>query len=259
MFDRAIHGGSGIATLCLGILASAGPARAEFKLQYPIIDYRELELEHNGEVTFDKRKSGMNNQQSYTNEVGYGVTPWWEPEIEFEWNTGPGQNLHYTATTFENTFQLTEQGKYWADLGFFAEFSRAPSRDTADSFKFGPLIQKEQNDFLGLDLLHTLNLFVAKDVGRNGSPATPLIMAWQSRMRFNALLQPGIEYYGQVQSIAGAADTGAPQHRVGPVIVGIYNMYALGKVKYELGYQFGLNSATERGALRWRLEYEKLF
>jgi hypothetical protein len=42
-------------------------------------------------------------------------------------------------------------------------------------------------------------------------------------------------------------------------VVGLYNLYRLGKFKYELGYQFGLSSATERGVLRWRLEYEKVF
>jgi hypothetical protein len=36
-------------------------------------------------------------------------------------------------------------------------------------------------------------------------------------------------------------------------------MFEYGKVKYEVGYLFGLNTATERGAVRWRLEYEKAF
>ena len=60
-------------------------------------------------------------------------------------------------------FQFTPQGKYWADLGFFAEYAHAASRANADSFTFGPLIQKEVNDVLGLDSLHTVNLLVTKD------------------------------------------------------------------------------------------------
>ena len=140
----------------LGVLAPAHDARAEFKLHYPIVDYREFEFEHNGDVTFDRRNSSLNNGQSYTNEIGYGVKPWWEPEIEGEWAAAPGQNLTFEATTFENTFQLAPQGKYWADLGFFAEYSHAAARADADSFTFGPLIQKELNDVFGFDSLHSV-------------------------------------------------------------------------------------------------------
>jgi len=46
------------------------------------------------------------------------------------------------------------------------------------------------------------------------------------------------------------------QHRIGPVLVGLQNLAPYGKLKYEVGYQFGLTQATERGAVRWRLEYE---
>jgi hypothetical protein len=256
-------GAAGLLALSLLLICRPPDARAEFKLHSPIIDYRELEFEHNGDITLDKSGSGKNNGQSFTYEIGYGVTPWWEPEIEGEFETVPGQNQRFSATTFENTFQLTEQGKYWADLGFFAEFSHASWRNEADSFTFGPLVQKEANTLFGLDLgkdtLHTLNLLVSKEIGLNHSEATPLLVAWQSRLRLNPFFEPGIEYYGQISSIAGTSDGTPQQHRLGPVVVGQYNMFQYGKIKYEMGYLFGLNQATERGAVRWRLEYEKAF
>lgn len=238
----------------------APKARAEFKLHYPIIDYREWEFEHNGDVTFDRRASPLNNEQSYTNEIGYGVTPWWEPELEGEWAAapGPGGNVHFDATTFENTFQLTPQGEYWADLGFFAEYSHAAARSDPDSITFGPLVQKE-TEILGLDSLHTANLLFTEQIGHNRADVTPVAFAWQSLLRLDPLFQPGIEYYGQLNNIESAKLIDDPQHRVGPVVVGFYNMYRYGKIKYELGYQFGLTDATERGVVRWRLEYEKPF
>lgn len=259
---RPRHLGRAVGAASL-LIASLQGARAEFKLHYPIVDYRELEFEHNGDVTFDQPISGLNNGQSYTYEIGYGVTPWWEPEVEGEFEAVPGANQRFSATTFENTFQLTEQGKYWADLGFFAEFSHAAGRTDPDSLTFGPLIQKQADKLFGLDLgadtLHTLNLLVAKQIGSSRQDATPLSIAWQSRLRLNPLYEPAIEYYGQISSIAGAS-TGTPQqHRLGPALVGQYGLDGYGKVKYELGYLFGLNQATERGALRWRLEYEKAF
>ena len=252
----------GIALLCCG-MTNAPPAEAEFKLRYPVVDYREFEFEHNGDITFDKRGSGKNNGQSFTYEIGYGLTPWWQPEIEGEFETEPGQNQRFKATSFESTFQFTEQGQYWADLGFFAEFSHAAARTEADSFTFGPLIQKQAADLFGLDLgkdtLHTLNLLFSREIGLNHSDATPLAIAWQSRLRLDPLYEPAIEYYGQISSISGTSSGQAQQHRLGPALIGQYNFYGWGKIKYEVGYLFGLNRATERGAVRWRFEYEKAF
>ncbi len=247
----------------LGAGSAFAPARADIKIHYPIVDYREFEFEHNGDTTIDKSGSGKNNNQSYVFELGYAPVWWWEPEIEFETAAEPGRNFAYDATTFENTFQLTEQGEYWADLGFFAEYSHAASRAGADEITFGPLVQKQASTLFGLDLghdtLHTLNLLFTKQVGRNRNDATPFAVAWQSRLQLNPYFQPGIEYYGNVTSIAGVSNDAATQHRLGPVLVGQYNLFQLGKIKYEAGYLFGLNRATERGTIRWRFEYEKAF
>jgi hypothetical protein len=250
-----------LAAAC-GLMLSTELARAEFKLRSPIVDYRELEFEHNGDITFDKRSS-KNNAQSFTYELEIGALPFWQPGIEGEFETEPGGNQRFSATSFENLFQLTPQGKYWADLGFFAEFSHAATRTDPDSFTFGPLIQKEASDLFGLDLgkdtIHTLNLLVTKEIGLNHSDATPFQVAWQSRLRLNPFFEPAIEYYGQISSIAGTSEGMPLQHRLGPALVGQWNMFQYGKIKYEVGYLFGLNQATERGAVRWRLEYEKAF
>ncbi len=78
----------------------------------PDVEFREFEFEHNGLFTFDRKGSPLNGQQSYTNSLGYGVTPYWEVELELESDSLSGSSVHYTATTMENTFQLTEPGEY---------------------------------------------------------------------------------------------------------------------------------------------------
>ncbi|MDE2227714.1 MAG: hypothetical protein KGL11_01555 [Alphaproteobacteria bacterium] len=247
--------------LATALAAGIGVARADFEIRYPIVDYREFEFEHNGSTSLDRTNSGKNNNQSYTFEVGYGVTPWWEPELEAPFNAAPGQNNQFGGFTLENTFQLAEQGRYWLDPGFFAEYQHAASRAGADQFTFGPLVQKEWNNPFrsGLNTLHTLNVLLTKQVGRNRNDATPVAIAWQSRVRLNDYFQPGVEYYGAFNNIVSRTIMSDSTHRVGPVIVGIYNMYRYGKVKYEAGYLFGLNHTTERGTVRWRFEYEKPF
>ena len=248
---RNIAGGLAL-SLCLG----TPMAHAEFKLRYPQIEYREMEIEHNGDTTFDKANSGKSNNQSYTNELEYGFTPFLRLGIEGELAAPPGRNLSYAASALESTWQLTPQGKYWADLGFFAEYEHAATRSSADSFSFGPLVQKEVPDIYGIDTVHTLNLLFGKEVGPHRTDDTPFLFAWQSRLRLDPLFEPGIELFSEIDNIASPGQLAEQQHRLGPMFAGAYNLAPYGTLKYEVGYLFGLTHATEQGAVRWRLEYE---
>ena len=162
---------------------AARPAFADLQVRMPTVDYRELEFEHNGLITFDAKGSSLNRAQSYTNEVGYGVLPWWEIELEGELASGGGEHLMWEAVTLENTFQLTEPGEYFFNLGFFFEYSQSTLRGAPSGVTFGPIIQKELNDVLGLDTVHTLNLFLSRDIGHNATKETGFSYAWQSVIR----------------------------------------------------------------------------
>jgi hypothetical protein len=168
------------AIIVASLLCDARPAWADLHVRMPTVDYRELEFEHNGLFTFDQKGSDLNGQQSYTNAIGYGVLPWWKIELEGELAGGPGVERTWEATTLENTFQLTEPGKYFFNLGLFVEYSQATGQTSPNSFTFGPIIQKELNNVLGVDSLHTLNVFFSRDVGRGSASATGFQYAWQS-------------------------------------------------------------------------------
>jgi hypothetical protein len=247
-----------IAAGIAGLIGGA-PARAEFKVRYPVIDYREVEVEHNGDVTFDKKNSGKNNNQSYPTEVEVGVLPFLSVGIEGNVEANSGENVHYKATALESTLQLTPQGKYWADLGFFTEFEHPASGNAANSVTFGPLVQKEVPDFFGFDTLHTLNVLFSKEIGPHAGSATPLSVAWQSRLRVDPMFEPGFEFYGMVDDVSHPGKLADQQHRIGPMLAGLYSFPPYGKIKYEMGYLVGLTRATENGAVRWRLEYEIAF
>jgi hypothetical protein len=247
------------AILAIGLLACTAPAHADFQVRSPIVEEGEWELEHNGAVTFDKSKSGLNNDQSYTFSLGYAPFSWWRVELEGETEAPPGGNLQYNATTFENMFQLAPQGKYWLDPGFFLEFSLADQRHTPNEIKFGPVLQKEAPGFAGVGSLHTLNLFFSKELGPNRGDATGLSFAWQSRLLLNPYFEPGIEYYAEISDIGGFGKLADQEHRVGPMFAGALSLAPYGKIKYELGYLFGVTRATESGAVRWKVEYELAF
>src|SRR4051812_3290454 len=247
--------GKGWVVASLLLLAITSQSHAgNLEIRSPIVEFRELEFEHFGQTTFDKPKSGRSNNQAYSNEIEYGVLPWLKLGIESNLQAPSGRNLQYDATAVEGTIQLTPQGKYFADFGLFIEVEHPRKRgdEPAVEFTFGPLVESELGRIGQFGLLHRANLLIQKTSGYNASDETPIKMAWQSRLLVHPLFQPGVEYFGEVNS-------GEPvQHRVGPVIASdlVLAPYGLrGTIKSEVSYLASLTSATERGTVRWHLEY----
>jgi len=248
-----------ILALATLLLLACRPAFAELQVRMPEVDYLEFEFEHNGLLSFDSKGSSLNHAQSYTNAFGYGVTPWWEIELEGEMASGGGQHLTWNATTMENTFQLTQPGEYFFNLGLFAEYSQSTLSHEPSDITFGPIIQKEINNVFGLDTVHTLNLFLSRDVGHDATRQTGFSYAWQSLVLTSPLISPGIEFYGFIPDLAHAGPTQQQEHLVGPVLAGAVSLSPYGKLKYEIGYLFGLTPTSGRSAIRWKLEYEIVF
>lgn len=235
------------------------PAQAGFKVTSPIIDHREMEIEYNGSTTFDSDRS-KHNAQGHKFEIGYGVLPWWKIELESEVEAEPQGDFRYTTAALENFFQLTPQGKYWADVGLLVEYARAARRSEGDAVKFGPLLQKETGGFSGHGMLHTVNLFLKQGVGSHSSHTTGMSYATQSRLRLNPLFEPGMELHGSVSDFDHTGSFDQQKHYMGPMFAGKYNLadrgIGSGKVKYELGYLLPLTRKAEDGVLRWHMEYE---
>jgi hypothetical protein len=237
------------------LLAIVSQAHADnLKIRSPIVEFRELEFEHFGQTTFDKPKNGLSNNQAYSNEIEYGVLPWLKLGIESNLQAPSGHNLQYDATAVEGTVQLTPQGKYFADLGLFIEVEhpRKRSDEPAAEFTFGPLVESEFGTIGQFGLLHRANLLIQKTAGYNASGETVIKPAWQSRLLVHPMFQPGIEYFGEVNS-------GEPaQHRVGPVIASDFALAPFGLrgvIESEVSYLAGLTAATERGTIRLHVEY----
>jgi high-affinity iron transporter len=245
-----------LVVLTLGGLGASSAAHAQLKVRYPVVDYREVEIEPFSDITFDKPKSGLSNNQRYTIEYGFGPLPDWFVEVGHELAAPNGENITYDATEVESYLQLTPTGKYFGDLAMFAEYEHPLHQGDPKHFMFGPLAQTEFGEIAGIGALHTLNLLFTRTVGNNRTDATEFDPRWQSRLLVNPLFEPGFEYYGQINEILNPGKPAEQQHRIGPVLVGVNNFAPYGKLKYEVGYLFGLTDATPRGTVRWRLEFE---
>jgi hypothetical protein len=234
--------------LALAVLAVPAARADDLKIRSPIIDFHELEFENN--FTIGQSKNAVH-------ELEYGVTQWFKPGVEAELAADPGHGFHYDATALEGFFQLAPQGKYWADLGLFAEYEQTARRGDPRSLTFGPLVQKEARLF-GLSTLNTVNLLFVKDMGAGSIGPPSFLVAAQSRIRRDPYCEPGFEYYG---AITLGAHGPAPQHRVGPSFAGRVGFRTLGidapgGIRYDAAYLRGLTHDTDANTVRVRVEFE---
>jgi len=242
----------------LAALTHQPPAAAsELKVHSPSVELGEFNFEWNGLATFDREGSPHDAQRTQTFELGYGMLPFWRPEIEFERETVDGRGK-WGSITFENTFQLTQAGKYFADLGLFAAYSQSLLADEPSAVTAGPILRKSL-DLFGLDTRHTLNLFLDREIGHDSRDGIGFAGAWQSVWRASPLFAPGFEAYSFIDDLAHAGRFSTQYSSLGPVIVGAGELGRFGALRYEIGYQFGLSSGAPRGAVRWKLEYEIAF
>jgi len=234
------------ALLILG--GARGAAADDLKLRSPIIETHELEFENN--FTLGSSKNAVH-------ELEYGFNDWLKLGVEAEFAADPGHGFHYDATALEGFLQVTPQGKYWADLGFFAEYEQTALQGDPRSLTFGPLLQKEAQ-FFGLNTVHTVNALFTKQMGAGSVGPPSLLMAMQSRLQIDPHFEPGVEYYGMI-SLGDHGDD--PTHRLGPMFAGRVGFRELGinapgGVKYDAAYLHGLTAETERNTFRVRVEFE---
>lgn len=235
------------------LLVMGSAAHAGLSVMSPIVEEGEFEIETKADHTSD-RNLNLNNAQSSTVSIGYGVNSFWFTELETQWKKDPGGKRFYDSTSWENRFQLTPQGKYWLDAGIFAEYEKVAQPGDHDSVTIGLLLQKE----FGSNLT-TVNYLLTRELGGGHAPGVQVDYRVQTRWRMSPLFEPGIELYGEPGRF-GHLDPAAQQRtRLGPVVVGVLPVGMPGKLKYELGYLRGLNSSSEKSTVRMLLEYEVRF
>jgi hypothetical protein len=226
------------------IQASAG----DLKIRSPIIETHEFEFENN--FTIGRSKTAVH-------ELEYGFNDWLKLGVEAELAADPGHGFHYDSAALEGFFQLTPQGRYWADVGLFVEYEHTARAGDPRALIIGPLVEKEVS-LLGLDTLQSVNALFTKELGEGSVGPLSVLIAAQSRLRLNPYFQPGIEYYGGLK-LGTHGDE--PEHRIGPMFAGRFEFRALGieaagGIKYDAAYLRGLNNATDPSTYRARLELE---
>jgi hypothetical protein len=227
------------------VLAPA-PAQATKTITSPSVEKGELEVEWKGgyDVDDDSAVDGGWKQKAG---VGYGLTDYWFMELALEAEkNGSGGDADFTAIEWENKFQLTNPGEYWADLGAVVELVHSLEDDGADKAEVKLLASKDTGKFT-----HKANVIAEREFGDHAGDETEFALNVGSRYRYSTAFEPGIEMYNEFGSLSDGSGWDDDKHRIGPAAYG-----KIGNVKYDVGYLFGISEAAPDGLLKVVLEYE---
>jgi len=165
-----------------------------------------------------------------------------------EFEKEPGGDMETTEIASENVFQLTEQGRYWADFGLLAEYAYSLEDGGHDKLELGFLAQKDMDRHEA-----RLNLIFEREL--TGGADTEMEYAWQYRYRLGERFEPGIEMYGGLGDWGHMGSFNDHEQQIGPACFGKLRTNT-GAWKYEAAMLFGLNDETPDATVRFMLEYE---
>lgn len=226
------------------LLLVSGAARADndYIVYSPYVVKGQSEIETYGFYSIDGR-SDLNTASGQNFSIAHAYTSWWKTELYVgEFNRDPGSTTRLSGYEFENTFQLTDPGQYWADIGFLASYAYNKQPGLANSLEFGPLFEK-----LSGHIDQRLNLIWVKPIG-GGSNEFRSSYSVSYNFRSNrSTFAPGIEVYSRPNDNA---------YQIGPVFYGEYRTDQGSELEYSLGVVYGINQAAPAQTLLARMEYE---
>jgi len=227
----------GLAALCLG-----GPVLADSlvidKIYHPYVQPLEQEFEwrisaqdHQPGVADHLRVHRLGYARSFGNR--------WFGEIYLVGESSDEDGFDVGAYELEARRQLTEQGEYWADLGFMFELEKTARLDAWQA-SAGLLAEKEWGRWSG-----TANFFLWNSWGSDISDNFDARLNFQARFRFSPFFEPAFEFYSS-EDTRGA----------GPAALGQLKLAAKRQLNWEAGAIIGLDDSSPDLTLRFLLEYE---
>jgi hypothetical protein len=234
-----------IALLVLFFAAKSAWADNDYIVYSPYVVKGQSEVETYGFYTSDSR-SDLNTANGLNFSIAHSFTGWWKAELYVaEFNRDPGGSTQTTGYEFENTFQLSDPGEYWADIGLLAAYAYSKQPGTSDSVEFGPLLEKKSGHFD-----QRLNLIWVRPVGGGSGGMNEFRSSYSISYSFHhdrSTFSPGIEVYSRPNDNA---------YQLGPVFYGEYRTDTGSELEYSLGVVYGINQDAPEQTLLARLEYE---
>ena len=239
------------AAVALALLLSHG-ARADLtdmKVYTPLVEKGDLQFELIGNVVIDDRErhKGFKHQEF---ELEYGVNDFWATSITASVIEPAGAGLKYDILGWENTFQLTDEGEYWLDLGLHLEVELNDEDDEPHNLEARWLFRRASGPFE-----HVLNLNFEQQFGSAADEGVELEYIWRSKYALSATSAIGFEAFGALGELKDVPALAMQEHRLGPAF---YRLLSLGELTVELNliWLFGLTASSATHTPHWQIEID---
>jgi FTR1 family protein len=248
---RAASLGALALTVAFAALATLAPtpARAAHAIYSPIVEQGEAALEYRGHRDFDSA-ADRDGAEQHKLALEYAPTAWWMTEVFGEWEKEPGGSRKATEISWENVFQLTDQGRYWADLGVVAEYAHSLERGGHDALELGVLAEKQFASSVA-----TVNVLAEREFATGAKAELEYAVRW--RYRLTEAFEPDVEVHGEFGEWGEFGRLTDHRHQAGPGAMGrIRSGNGRGAFRYEAALLFGLTKESPDKAVRVLLEWE---
>ena len=223
-------------------VSCAAYADDDFMVYSPHLTQGQSEVEFRGYTT-DDRRTAVNKTGAFELALAHTFTPWWKGEFYMAGTThDPVNGIYSSGYEFENTFQLADEGEYWADPGFLFAYTRSRQSTMPDNIDIGPLFEKQIGN-----VTQRLNLLWAKEFGPNASTKYQFRSAYSAGYKVNSMFVPGFEAYYRPNDNA---------HQMGPAFSGELRMGQGDELEYSAALLYGLNQGAPDRTVSVRLSYD---
>lgn len=224
-------------TLGLTAVALALPVHADVgKVYHPYVEPLEREIELQARRSFDDM-----DQHENTYSIGYGQALNEKIFVELSVDGQESSTEHFDTSRWEleGLFQLSEQGAGPVDYAILLEAEREPKANISEIASF-LLLESE----IGQSSL-TANLGLSFEFGSGIDNEYDRFGRVQWRYRLKPALEPAFEIHADEYDKAA-----------GPALLGRISLPRKQKIRWELGYLFGLDDETPASLLKASLEFE---
>ena len=224
------------------VLGGAAHADDDIIVYSPYVTEGQSEVELRTHQQFDP-SADLGSERAYRFALAHSFTSWWHAEVYLgSYEREPGGPNFLQGYEFESIFQLTDQGRYWADLGFIASYGINQPSGGNNVVEFGPLFEKHDGP-----IGQRLNFVWAKQVGIGADRQYEFRASYGASYQIDSRLEPGFEAYYR---------PGDDARQLGPALDGEIATSGGNEFEYHLAYLFGLNRGAPAGTLALRLEFE---
>lgn len=235
--------------LPLVLLAAAGNVGAdegpgeflnEYEINSPYVVEGQTEVEMRA-AQYRDSSLVLDQDRGMVLSFAHAFTDWWRPEIYVgKWVREPRQPNDLVGYEFENTFQLTTLGEYWADAGFLFAYEYASHEGEPNALEFGPLFQRDAGG-----IRQRLNLLWEKQLGSlKEETGYEFRGAYAVNYLWSPRFSPGLDVFAREEF-----------WQAGPSFSGELH-FGRSEFEYEAGLVFGLSAKAPDTTLLLRLEYE---